>query len=88
MKITKKNGNVTLYDDEKVITSILKANVETEEKQLTPAVAADIAADVFSRLTAENEIITTQEVRDSLENVLTERGYTDTARRYREHKKH
>ena len=54
MKITKKNGNETIYDDEKVINSILKANEETYEKSLSRAVAADIAAVVFSRLTAEN----------------------------------
>ena len=43
MKITKKNGHETIYDDEKVINSILKANEETYEKSLSRAVAADIA---------------------------------------------
>ena len=87
MKITKKNGHETIYDDEKVISSILKANEGTFEKSLTRAVAADIAAVVFSRLTAENEIITTAETRECVDRILQERGYTETAKRYREYKK-
>ena len=87
MKITKKNGHETIYDDEKVINSILKANAGTSEKSLTRPVAADIAAVVFSRLTAENEIITTAETRECVDRILQERGYTETARRYREYKK-
>ena len=87
MKITKKNGHQTIYDDEKVINSILKANEGTAEKALTRAVADDIAATVFSRLTAENEIITTVEIRQCVDLVLRERGYTETAKRYREYKK-
>ena len=87
MKITKKNGNETIYDDEKVINSILKANEGTSEKSLTRAVAADIAAVVFSRLTAENEIITTAETRECVDRILQERGFTETAKSYREYKK-
>ena len=87
MKITKKNGHETIYDDEKVINSILKANEGSSEKSLSKAVAADIAAVVFSRLTAENDIITTAEIRQCVDLILRERGYTETAKRYREYKK-
>ena len=87
MKITKKNGHETMYDDEKVISSILKANEGTSEKTLTRAIASDIAAAVFSRLTAENEIITTAEIREGVDLILQERGYTETAKQYREYKK-
>ena len=44
MKITKKNGHEAMYDDEKVISSILKANEGTSEKTLTRTIAASIAA--------------------------------------------
>ena len=87
MKITKKNGHEAMYDDEKVISSILKANEGTFEKTLTRTIAASIAADVFSRLTAENTIITTAEVRECVDLILRERGYTETAKRYTEYKK-
>ncbi|MBP5732593.1 MAG: hypothetical protein J6W66_02035 [Lachnospiraceae bacterium] len=58
MKITKKNGNISIYDDEKVVNSILKANEGTDEDYMNKAVAEDIAEDVFNRLTAVTEIIT------------------------------
>ena len=83
MKITKKNGHETLYDDEKVISSILKANAETSGEKLSRT----IAADVFNRLTAENEIITTAEIRECVDLILRERGYPETAKRYTEYKK-
>ena len=87
MKITKKNGHETMYDDEKVINSILKANEESSEKTLTRTIAASIADDVFSRLTVENEIITTAEIRDCVDLILRERGFPETATRYTEYKK-
>ena len=86
MKITKRNGNITMYDDEKVVRSILKANGDTEET-MTEAVAASIADDAFSRLTEENEIITTQEIRECVTSLLIERGYGLTAKAYAEYKK-
>ena len=36
MKVTKRNGNVVLFDDEKIIRSILKANSEVPEEELMP----------------------------------------------------
>lgn len=87
MKITKKSGNVTLYDDEKIIASIVKANAETDESTLTRAIAASIADDVISRLTEENEVITTREIREYVVLVLRERGYPETAQHYSEYKK-
>ena len=86
MKITKRNGNITMYDDEKVVKSILKANGDTKEN-MTEAAEADIAAVVFARLTAENEIISTKEIRDCVMAVLAENGYVQTAKAYEEYKK-
>ena len=69
MKITKKNGNITMYDDQKVVSSILKANAGTAEK-ISDNVASAIADDVFSRLTEGSEIITTKEVRNCVYQIL------------------
>ncbi len=87
MKITKKNGVVTVYDDQKVAKSILKANEGSTDQKVTQKNADGIASEVFSRLTEENEIISTNEVRNCVCKVLREKGLTDTARRYEEYKK-
>ena len=86
MKIVKRNGNITLYDENKVVSSILRANAETNEL-LSNKKAALIADEVFSRLTEKNEIITTSEIWACLISVLREMGYFLTARQYAEFKK-
>ena len=86
MKITKKNGNITMYDDQKVINSILKANAGTSEKTMSDKIAASIADDVFSQLTEDYEIITTKDIRDCVYKTLLDRGFTETARAYIEYK--
>ena len=85
MKITKKNGNITMYDDQKVKNSILKANAGTDEK-ISDNVASAIADDVFSRLTEGSEIITTKEIRDCVYQILLDRGFEKTAKAYIEYK--
>ena len=87
MKITKRNGNMTMYDDEKIVNSILKANQDISGEEITRAVAVNIADNVFSRLTKENEIIATKDVRDCVYEILIERGYPKTAKAYAEYKK-
>lgn len=87
MKITKRNGNTTLYDETKVARSILRANQEVSGEEMTEVGAARIADEVFSRLTEHSEIITTREIRDCLFTVLCERGYVQTAEHYRDFRK-
>ncbi|MBR5343398.1 MAG: hypothetical protein IK149_05830 [Oscillospiraceae bacterium] len=87
MKITKKNGNVSLYDDEKVARSILKANADTRSESITPAVAAALADTVFLRLTQQHEIISTADVRSCVVALLRERGLYQTAESYAEYTK-
>ena len=82
MKITKRNGTITLYDDEKVAESILRANAEVEEEILTRAQAHAIADEVFHRLTNQREVITTREIRDCVSAILRERTLIETAEHY------
>lgn len=86
MKITKKNGNITMYDDQKVVRSILKANDGAGEEKISEKIAAAMADDVFSQLTESSEIITTGEIRECVYRILQERGYPKTAKRYYEYK--
>ena len=87
MKITKRNGVVTVYDDSKLVNSMLKANGEVAEETLPPNLASRIADEVFSRRTEENEIITTQEIRERVYATLCEKGFPQTAKQYAEYKK-
>ena len=86
MKITKKNGRVAVYDDEKVINSILKANAGTGES-LSRRKAANLADEVFQRVTEKSELISTQDVRDCMGKLLKEKGLTRTAENYLAYKK-
>lgn len=87
MKITKRNGNVVLYDDERLIRSILRANAEVPTEELTETRAARIADRAFARLSAKNDIITTEEIRSCIYEILLERGLRETARHYMEYVK-
>lgn len=87
MKITKKNGKVVLFDEEKVVTSILKANAEVPGEAITRKKALAIANEVFTRLTEKSEIIRTEDVRACVAELLREKGLTQTAEHYLAYKK-
>lgn len=87
MKITKRNGNVVMYDDQKIITSILKANAEVPEEDISKKEAAVFVDQIFSKLAAKSSIITTQEIRECTEEILLKKGYPKTAKQYMNYKK-
>ena len=82
MYITKKNGKVVLYDTEKLISSILKANGDTDEEELSRATASYIANETFDRLTNEKDIITTQDIRECVYDILCDKNLPKTAQLY------
>lgn len=87
MKVTKRNGNVVLYDDEKIANSIVWANGRTSGEVLTIKTAQRIADQVFLRLTNEKDLITTKEIQDCVYDTLCEEGYPKTAENYVHFKK-
>lgn len=87
MKITKRNGNIVVYDDQKIITSILKANAEVPGEDLSKKEAAALVGQIFSALASKSGIITTQEIRACTEELLRKKGYPLTARKYIDYKK-
>ncbi|MCR5665154.1 MAG: hypothetical protein K6G17_09815 [Oscillospiraceae bacterium] len=87
MKITKKNGTVCLFDDEKVTGSILKAHADVKGEKLTPALARALADEVFARLTGRGGIISSADVRECVAALLREKNLTKTAKSYLEYKK-
>lgn len=87
MKVTKKNGMVVLFDDEKVIKSILKACEDTEGEKVSQKMAEALADEVLERLTERHEIISTADVRACVYALLKERGFPKTAESYKGFKK-
>ena len=87
MKVTKKNGNIVLFDDDKVIRSMLRANADTDEETLTESAAAYIAGEVFAQLAKERDLISTADVRQCVKRFLEEKGLPETARLYMDYHK-
>ncbi len=87
MKIMKRFGNTVLYDDEKIVKSIMKANAETDE-ELPESAAAYMADAVLGRLVKEYDTITTDHIRQGVYRALIEKGLIMTARHYMEYSKH
>ena len=86
MKIAKRSGNFVMYDDEKVVKSILRANEGTGEA--LSARAAEYMADaVLGRLVRSNAIVTTQMISDGIYDALVQRDLWLTARQYKAFKK-
>ncbi len=86
MRITKRGGHIAVYDDEKLVRSILLANAGTGET-LTERAAHYMADVVLGRLVKEHDIVTTQLIRESVIELLRERGFLLTATRYSEYSK-
>ena len=86
MKITKRSGNLVVYDDDKLVSSILKANSETDE-ELSPSAAAYLSDVVIGRLAKEHDIITTALIRNGVYRALLERDLPMTAQKYRDYSK-
>ncbi len=87
MKITKKNGNIVMFDDVKVTNSILKANGDTDKETLTEKQAAYLSSLVRNRLNREHDLLTTDDIRSYVAAALTEKGFPDTAEKYLSFKK-
>lgn len=86
MKITKKSGNIVIYDDEKIVGSIMKANADTGER-LSAAEAAYLSDVVIGRLAKAKDMISTKDIREGVYRALSERGLMLTARKYHEFEK-
>ena len=65
MKISKRSGSVVLYDDEKVVKSIMKANEETDE-ELTVKSAEFLADAVLGRLIKNHTFVPPQMIKDGV----------------------
>ena len=87
MKITKRNGSIVLFDDEKVKNSILKANACVSGETLSAKKAGAIANEAFDSLMKDREMVMTAEVRAYVYALIKEKGYPKTAECYWTYKK-
>ena len=87
MKITKRNGSIVLFDDEKVKNSILKANACVDGETISAKKTGAIANEAFDSLMKDREMVMTAEVRAYVYALLKEKGYPKTAECYWTYKK-
>ncbi|MBR5093537.1 MAG: hypothetical protein IK095_00445 [Oscillospiraceae bacterium] len=87
MKITKRNGKVVLYDDEKLARSILRANAEVPEEELSPKAALALADEAFDVAVHGRSIVCTEDIRAATFAILREKGYPRTAEHYLDYEK-
>lgn len=81
-KIRKRDGRVISFDSKKIKTAIVKALKATGKED--PKIPIELTQKVLSRLKSKfaKRIPTVENVQDTVEKILIESGYTDTAKDY------
>ncbi len=82
-KVKKRDGKIIDFDISKISTAITMA-FEAQEKQFVPAIidflALKVTADFEPKI--KNELISVEDIQDSVESVLVQAGYADVAKAY------
>ena len=83
MKIIKRNGSEVLFDPEKIILAITKANDSVvPSARMTPIQIKRIAEDVESAALNMNRALSVEEIQDMVEDQIMNQRAFDVARRY------
>ncbi len=83
MKIIKRSGEEAVFDREKIIAAITKANQEvTEDKRLTEEQIRSLELEVEANCKNLTRAASVEEVQDLVENGLMESGKHEVARKY------
>ena len=83
MKIIKRNGAEVLFDPEKIIVAVTKANDSVvPSARLTPIQIKRIAEDVESAAMNMNRSLSVEEIQDMVEDQIMNLRAFDVARRY------
>ncbi len=82
MKIIKRNGSEEVFDIEKIVTAIKKADTSAESRSLTDGQIEDIAEYVEFKCNKLNRAVSVEEIQDMVENQIMATGAFDLARRY------
>ena len=83
MKIIKRSGEEAVFDREKIIAAITKANQEvTEDKRLTQEQIRSLELEVEANCKNLTRAASVEEIQDLVENGLMESGKHEVARKY------
>ncbi|WP_191016605.1 anaerobic ribonucleoside-triphosphate reductase [Treponema zioleckii] len=83
MKIIKRNGEEVIFDNQKIITAISKANKEVPlSEQLTEGQVNAIANAVEKKCLAENHEMNVEAIQDIVENEIMKAGAFEIAKKY------
>ncbi len=82
MKIIKRNGSEEIFDIEKIVNAISKANQADHKNELTREQIKDIAEYVEYKCNKMGRAVSVEEIQDMVENQIMSKGAFDLARRY------
>ncbi len=82
MRIIKRNGSEELFNADKIIAAVSKANAAEEKYELTDEQIEDIADYVEYKCGKMGRAVSVEEIQDLVEDQLMAKGAFDLARRY------
>lgn len=82
MKIIKRNGSEEIFDIEKIINAVKKANSACEKGRISDEEICDAADYVEYKCNKMNRAVSVEEIQDMVENQLMSKGAFELARRY------
>lgn len=81
-QITKRDGEIVNYNVDKIILAISKANAEIEDETIPKKLLETIINLVENKVLEYEEVVSVEDVQDSVEESLLEVGLVKTARAY------
>lgn len=82
MKIIKRNGSEAIFDIDKIVAAVSKANNSSESSPLSTEQIHDIAEYVEYKCQKMNRAVSVEEIQDMVENQIMSTGAFDLAKRY------
>ncbi len=82
MKIIKRNGSEEIFDSEKIVNAVRKANDAGEKGRISDEEIADIADYVEYKCNKLGRAVSVEEIQDMVENQLMAKGAFELAKRY------
>ena len=82
MKIIKRNGSEEIFDIQKIVVAVTKADKDNGERTLTDSQIEDIAEYVEFKCNKLNRAVSVEEIQDMVENQIMATGAFELARKY------
>ena len=82
MKIIKRNSSEEVFDGEKIVNAVTKANNACDRPYLTPEQIRDIAEYVEYKCSKMGRAVSVEEIQDMVEDQIMAKGAFELARRY------